>query len=449
MDALALDIKTQVTTATILYNNLIKVLADTKASQAQLEEALTPFAIIQWNKDIIQHIGIDRLNRVFGRLKRSSIPKLTLRSVIDHFHTALADKGAVIPPEFMEWRDIIAKYSLNTITSYVAWLPIIRFMVESRLPTPRDLAALSLAEVNSLSKETPWEELIAAIWQSSRIEFHPQSEVNKLSLKFRNNNLTLVEALRSASQPDSAFASELSQSKEDLGLPIAFEKLGPAAKINALRQATPDSQQLLRFLSAGAQSNILEQVRDTMGSVASGVSCYLSFCALLGIAPFPPSATIVARWSAIFSPGKTYSLYLGHLNKACQLLEIDSSWRTDTVKAIAKGLANKPTGEERFRNSLTPSLLGRLIRAESWESAFSRLCYVSYLFLLRLPSEALPLTRALTDEQLLSPEAPSSGAVIGLREFQGEQRLILKLGRRKIRSRLSPQCGPAFAETMC
>ena len=247
MDTLAHDIKTQVTTATILYNNLIKVLADTRACQAQLEEALIPFAIIQRNKDIIQNIGIGRLNRVFGRLKRSSIPKRTLKSVIDHFHTALADKGAVIPPEFMEWRDIIAKYPLNTLTSYAAWIPIIRFMIASRLPTPRDLGALSLAEVNSLLKETPWEELIAAIWQSSRIEFHPQSEVNKISLKFRNNNLTLVEALRSASRPDSAFASELSQSKEDLGLPIAFEKLGPAAKINALRQATPDSQQLLRF----------------------------------------------------------------------------------------------------------------------------------------------------------------------------------------------------------
>ena len=51
--------------------------------------------------------------------------------------------------------------------------------------------------------------------------------------------------------------------------------------------------------------------------------------------------------------------------------------------------------------------------------------------MIRLPSEALPLTRALPTDRLLASDPASSPAVIGLREFQGEQRLILKLAKRK------------------
>ena len=59
------------------------------------------------------------------------------------------------------------------------------------------------------------------------------------------------------------------------------------------------------------------------------------------------------------------------------------------------------------------------------------MCYVSFLFLLRLPSEALPLFRALPEERLLSDDPMSNKATIGLRDFNGEQRLVLRLTRRK------------------
>ena len=85
----------------------------------------------------------------------------------------------------------------------------------------------------------------------------------------------------------------------------------------------------------------------------------------------------------------------------------------------------------RLHNSIDPAILTRLVRKEPWGSELSRLCYVAFLFMLRLPSEALPLTRALPNDRLLSPDRASSHAVIGLREFHGEQRIALKLAKRK------------------
>ena len=224
---------------------------------------------------------------------------------------------------------------------------------------------------------------------------------------FRNDPILLQEALRAPSVEASVVGTECKESKEALGLPMDFDQLGPIARIAALQAATPDSQHLLRFLPAGARSNILQQAKLTLPSVASGVACYFAFCLLLSIAPFPPTNAIVRQRSAMFGAGGTFALYANRLSKACHLLNIDTSWRGECIRAICKGVANKTPLRQRLSNSLTPQILGSLIRAESWEPPFARLCYISFLFVLRVPSEALPLTLAPTDELLLSDPPPN------------------------------------------
>lgn len=112
MEDFVLDNRTAAAAATILFNNLVNVWGDANSPQGDLEHALKPFAITQRNRDAAQRIGIGELYRVVGSLKRSSIPKSTLRTAIGHIHVALADKGEIFPPEFTPWRDIIAKYPL-------------------------------------------------------------------------------------------------------------------------------------------------------------------------------------------------------------------------------------------------------------------------------------------------------------------------------------------------
>ena len=228
-----------------------------------------------------------------------------------------------------------------------------------------------------------------------------------------------MEALKAKNVQYSAFGTKLAAAAEDLQLPEKFPRMGTKARIIALQNAAPDTQQLYRFLSIGAQANILEQVRPTLPSVASGIGRYLSFCSILAISPFPTTSEVVARWGAISPPGETFSIYLSHLSEACFLMGFDISWENDIILAIAKGLRNKPDNRDKFHNSLGPTTLGRIIRHESWDSELVRLCYVTYLLMLRLPSEALPLIRSKTDDRLLPTGKSSRQALIGLREFQG------------------------------
>ena len=63
------------------------------------------------------------------------------------------------------------------------------------------------------------------------------------------------------------------------------------------------------------------------------------------------------------------------------------------------------------RSSYTGGILGIRIRLH---------CVRNVPFMLRLPSEALPLHRALENEILLPPDPPIDAAVIGIRELGGD-----------------------------
>ena len=345
MEEAALEIRTQHSTADILLNNIIAVLNNPRSPSEDFEYALKPFTVIQWTRGIIEKLGISRANRVFGRLKRTNVPKATLRMVIDHFDIALSDQGTQMPATLAEWCSLLTKYPLNQIDNYATWTLVIQSLSIEPVPTPAHVSEMSLETVNTTFSASPYRELILSLWQAVRIEFAMAKGVTPLTLQFRANNFSLVTALRAQNVETSGFGAEFEESMRQLDLPDNFRRLGPKARIIALQNITFDSQQLLRFLSAGVQVGILEQVRLPLPSAASGVGCYLSFCSLLAIAPFPPTSETVARRSTVFAPGKTYSIYLGHLAKACQLMGIDCSWRYDTVLAAAKGLRNKPSNK--------------------------------------------------------------------------------------------------------
>ena len=72
--------------------------------------------------------------------------------------------------------------------------------------------------------------------------------------------------------------------------------------IAALQGDTPESRRLLRFLSVGAHPDILEQIRRTLPSAASGAWRYLSlFFSLWG--RFPPYRSYRSTMECRFRPG--------------------------------------------------------------------------------------------------------------------------------------------------
>ena len=294
------------TAASILVNNIINVLNNKESTAQRLGEALRPFSVIQWGREVLDHVAIPRMNRLLGRLKRSPAPKATLRLVTDHLHRAINSEGTIVPMRFTEWSNAVMRTSLNNLANHDTWLSVWESLESHRIPDPPTLAKVSLIEIQSLAESPHYDEPMQALWQAIRIEAAQNSGIAQPIVTFRQNIASLPEALRAPNAELAAIGVDFQESKLDIGLPSNFDTLGPMARISALQEADPDSQRLLRFLSVGAHQNILQQVRLTLPQVASGVSCYLSFCSLLGIAPFPPTSTVVQQWSTLFT-GKNLS----------------------------------------------------------------------------------------------------------------------------------------------
>ena len=248
--------------------------------------AIAPFPASQRARQIIKNIGIDKINRSCGRLKRADVPRPTPRPAIGHFHVPLSDRAAQMPNRFTGWRNIAAKYSLNSVAGLPIWLPALEKRGESNLPNPAIFRNLSICEFNRIIGNSPFLDLPESLRSDVFIEFAPVASIPKFRSNLRNRNTALVGNMVDSSPKTYDHGKELELSKNDIGLPGNWAQLGPTSRISALRKATTDSQKLWRLLSAVAQKHILEHVRSSRPSVASWVGCYLSFCALLGVAPF-------------------------------------------------------------------------------------------------------------------------------------------------------------------
>ena len=286
MNTLSMGPSTIENTASILVNNAIAVLNEKHPSSQRLDEAIRPFAAAQWTREVLNHITVAKMNRLIGRLKRSSLPKATLRLITAHFQRALIDEPAIIPLHFTEWRDIVMRTGLNHLADPDTWLAVWEALATHRIPDPPTLARVSLLEIHTVTDTSLFGDLIQSLWQAVRIEFAHATTTPGSVVAFRQNVSTPPEALRAPNAELTTIGLDFEASKLDIGLPSNFESLGPTARIAALQDATPDSQQMMRFLSTGAQTNVLQQVRLTLLPWRQGYLATSRFARYLASLPF-------------------------------------------------------------------------------------------------------------------------------------------------------------------
>ena len=127
-------------------------------------------------------------------------------------------------------------------------------------------------------------------------------------------------------------------------------------------------------------------------------------------------------------------------------MNLPMSWMTPAVRCVAKGLANAQDISFRLDNFIQKDLFLRLIRFETLPSEIGRLFYLSYLFLLRVPSEGLPIRRAALND-ILTTKSPQAGmASMGIRSIDNAPRLILKLKKRKLNKTGAITMRPCFCD---
>ena len=194
-------------------------------------------------------------------------------------------------------------------------------------------------------------------------------------IPFRHSASIVAQKFRVRDIDDSRPAKRRAGIIDSLDLGPTFESMGHVAKMHRLANSDAEPSHLIDFALVNEELNIMRQTIDSSPSVASGIACYSAYCDLMGGPYFPPTSIRVRRWGSFFNPCPTFSIYVGRLSKACQMMGSDSSgWIDSIAQSIIKGLKRAQDFPNRFDNFILRDLWVRILRWESIDSEFGRLC---------------------------------------------------------------------------
>lgn len=127
----------------------------------------------------------------------------------------------------------------------------------------------------------------------------------------------------------------------------------------------------------------------------------------------PPTGKSVLLLCATSAPVRTFRNYVGHLRKGCALLGDSPDCETKAVYAESDVLRKARKGTFKSQNFLFMSGIFNLADFLGCDRAFALLAFISSLFPLMVPSEALLLRRAFRDDPIGEPVNQSEKALVG------------------------------------
>ena len=217
-----------------------------------------------------------------------------------------------------------------------------------------------------------------------------------------------------------------SQRMDAAGLgPLLQPKMTPRQRCRAYAEA---SDQRAALADEQTQRIMLLSVQASLKSYAAGIKCWAAFMDAAGHrVHFPASEQMVLRWCSMFSNAGTLSHYVTHLRWAHRFLRLSEAWDTKTVRQVVKGVGKVAT-PRRPKTAVTSKTVQALIKEAVKDDKPDMACLmaVGRLFMLRIPSEGIPLEWNGTHSSI---EVDEQRAVITL-ATRKNSRVPVKLVRR-------------------
>ena len=177
-----------------------------------------------------------------------------------------------------------------------------------------------------------------------------------------------------------------------------LQGMGPRRALKVLALVQKSAVERSAWLEQARLDAIVGSCKGSLGSVKSGVRCYVAIVEdSVGGTPvfFPPKLEWVLAWAKLFRCKRTFSNYVGYVKTACLLVKADVAVFEHPAVARAKVAVEKST---RFEARSKLWIQRHLVEAMlAWCSVhgeklrFAHLFLLSYSFLLRVPSEAIPV----------------------------------------------------------
>ena len=208
--------------------------------------------------------------------------------------------------------------------------------------------------------------------------------------------------------------------------------LTPCVATRYLRETMPmDAQGRLEWCRQAKIAAILGSCPKSRKSFASGIKHWISFAEqVLGgrNMAFPPSLEGILVWSHTFRCVGTFANYYGYLRSACLVLEIEPLPASHPAIHRAKtAIVKRMLWTSKPKMFLQRSLMRNMVLAVDRNletQQFAMLWLVAYWFLLRVPSEALPMQKGSVDD----PDSMNGQSVLFI---ETDKMVCLRLKSRK------------------
>lgn len=176
--------------------------------------------------------------------------------------------------------------------------------------------------------------------------------------------------------------------------------VGPRSAIKRTADCLANVDDRGAWMERARAEAIIGGCRGSIRSVKSGIRCYLAFATeiLQKEHRLPPSVDDLLAWSLMFRCKDTFSNYLGYLRVGCMLEGVSVAAFSDPAirrakRAVAAGRQFRPRDKLFIRSQTVTDIIAGCSSDLCFDDTFGILFLVSYVFMLRVPSEALPMVR--------------------------------------------------------
>ena len=185
------------------------------------------------------------------------------------------DLSGPVPMSWEQWGSALEQYGLDDRATMTKWRETIATLATLGFTLPMDLSRLDYASLMQLTRGTELGDETKQLWQACVLAFQEPDTRAVIQFTGASDEAgSLSELAKGADFNQTKLVRSLAGASGRLKLAKDFPKLGPAAKINALKRANLSRNKLQRFFEAGTRVNLLKRTRLNYKAFASGIRCF-------------------------------------------------------------------------------------------------------------------------------------------------------------------------------
>ena len=155
----------------------------------------------------------------------------------------------------------------------------------------------------------------------------------------------------------------------------------------------PAGEGKVALADESAQRLMLQAIDKSIPTYMSGIRCWAAFCDAMQIqCHFPATQRLVLKYTTMFGSHATMKQYFKHLRWGHRFFHLENTWDPPVVTQALNGLRKSAKPPQRKMALLSKDVASIVAAAvHQRDRHVAALCAIARLFLLRVPSEGIPL----------------------------------------------------------